>query len=99
MQHLITPRPRRLARWALLPAIAAGALFAALPAASARDQQATGTQIDNELSWRAATGNYGAYGSVYGDAYGANDAYGSYAEAPRDTHMRARAHRDYRDDR
>ena len=49
MQHLITSRPRRLARWALLPAIAAGALFAALPAASARDQQATGTQIDNEL--------------------------------------------------
>ena len=96
MQHLITSRPRRLARWALLPAIAAGALFAALPAASARDQQATGTQIDNELSWRAATGNYGAHGSVYGDAYGANDA---YAEAPRDTHMRARVHRDYRDDR
>ena len=96
MQHLITSRPRRLARWALLPGIAAGALFAALPAASARDQQATGTQIDNELSWRAATGNYGPYGSVYGDAYGAHDA---YAEAPRDTHMRPRVHRDYRDDR
>jgi hypothetical protein len=89
MIHRITSRSRA-ARWALLPALAAGALFAAQPAANARDQQATGTQIDNDLSWHAVGGNYGAH--AYGPAYGA------YAEAPRDTHVRARVHRDDRDD-
>jgi hypothetical protein len=88
MRHRTTSSPRRLGRWALLPAIAVGALLTALPAASARDQQATGAQLDNDLSWHAATGSYGA--SAYGPAYGA------YAEAPPDTHVRSRAHRDDR---
>jgi hypothetical protein len=94
MQARITQRP--LARWALLPAIAVGALLAGLPTASARDQQATGTQIDNDLSWRAATGT-GAYGGAYGPVYGGS--YGAYAEAPRErVHTRTRRD-DYRGDR
>ena len=92
MQDHITPR---IARWALLPAIAVGALLAGLPAASARDQQATGAQLDNDLNWRAVTGGTGAYGPVYGGSYGA------YAQAPETLRERARvrARHDYRDDR
>ncbi len=57
MQVRITSPLRR----ALLPAIAALALFAAVPAQA--DQQATPAQIDNALNWEAAggTGMSGAY--------------------------------------
>jgi hypothetical protein len=93
MEHRTPSSVRRLGRWALLPAIAVGALLTALPAASARDQQATGAQLDNDANWRAATGNYGGYAS----AYGGGDR--AYDEAPRDSRVRAPAHRDYRYDR
>jgi hypothetical protein len=56
----------RNSRWAILPAIALGALFAGLPAAQAFDQQATTAEMDNELNWRAAsgTGFTGGYAQV-----------------------------------
>jgi opacity protein-like surface antigen len=46
---------RNAARGALLPAIAAVALFAAMPAAQA-DQQETNVQMDNATNWQAARG-------------------------------------------
>ena len=64
---------RRPARWAILPAIALAALSAGLPAAQARDQQATSAQLDNELNWRAASGTGFS---------------GAYAQAPVPGHVR-----------
>jgi hypothetical protein len=56
-------RTRRSLGWVIAPPIALSALFAALPAAQAWDQQATGAEMDNEINWRAAsgTGFSGAY--------------------------------------
>src|SRR3974390_93095 len=56
MKDRMTSSRRRPARWATLPTIALAALCAGLPAAQARDQQATGAQLDNALNWRAASG-------------------------------------------
>jgi hypothetical protein len=55
MKSQLTTTLRATVRRALLPAIAALALFAAMPAAQA-DQQATNAQMDNALSWQAARG-------------------------------------------
>jgi len=63
---------RGTARRALLPAIATLALFAAMPAAQA-DQQETNAQMDNSLSWQAARGTGGvdayAQGSRHDRSY------------------------------
>jgi hypothetical protein len=59
MQNHLTTTLLATARRALLPVIAAFALFAAMPAAQA-DQQATNAQMDNALSWQAARGTGGA---------------------------------------
>jgi hypothetical protein len=48
----------RAARWALLPAIAAIALFANLPAAVAADQQTTDEETINALSHQVAGDAY-----------------------------------------
>jgi hypothetical protein len=63
MKDHLTTALRGAGRRALLPAIAALALFAAMPAAQAADQQATSAQIDNAINWQAAGGT------------GASDAY------------------------
>jgi len=61
MQNRIASTLRRPARAALLSAAALVALFAALPAAQA-DQQETPAQIDYAASWQAARGDVsGAY--------------------------------------
>jgi len=70
-------RIARSARRALLPALAAAALFAALPAAQA-DQQITNAQIDNALNW----------GAVGGARQG-----GPYAQAIRPYHGHVRHYR------
>jgi hypothetical protein len=57
---------RGTARRALLPVIAVLALFAAIPAAQA-DQQATNAEMENALSWQAATGNRGPDAYAQGD--------------------------------
>ena len=70
---------RSAGRHALLPAIAALALFAAMPAAQA-DQQETNAQIDNRLNWQAQAGT------------GAPDAYAQ--GSPRDrAYVRGHGHR------
>lgn len=56
MQASLTTVLRGASRRALLPALAALALFAALPAAQAADQQETNAQLDSRLSWQAARG-------------------------------------------
>jgi len=61
MQNHLATTLRGAGRRALLPAIAALALFAAIPAAQA-DQQETNAQIDNRLNWQGGgTGVPGAY--------------------------------------
>lgn len=55
MKSRLTSTMRGTARHALLPAIAAVALFAAMPAAQA-DQQETNAQMDNATNWQAARG-------------------------------------------
>jgi hypothetical protein len=55
MKSQFTTTMRGAARRALLPAIAALALFGAMPAAQA-DQQETNAEIDNATNWQAARG-------------------------------------------
>jgi hypothetical protein len=59
MHNHLTTTLRAAGRRALLPAIAALAIFAAMPAAQA-DQQETNAQMDNALSWQAARGTAGS---------------------------------------
>jgi predicted secreted protein len=79
MKNHVTTFLRGVGRRALLPAIAALALFAALPAAQA-DQQVTNAQIDNALNWHAAGGT------------GASDAYAQASHRDR-VEVRSHAHR------
>jgi hypothetical protein len=77
MQNRLTTL-RGAARRAQLPAIAVLALFAAIPAAQA-DQQATTAEMDNALSWQAASGRSGsdayAQGSHRDRDHGRHHAY------------------------
>jgi hypothetical protein len=81
MQASLTTTLRGAGRRALLPALTALALFAALPAAQAADQQETNAQMDSRLSWQAARGT---------------DVSDSYAQAsPRErAYMHRHLHRD-----
>jgi hypothetical protein len=56
MQHRIGSPLRRSTRSTLLAAAAVAALFAAVPAAQA-DQQETSAEIDNALNWGAVRGD------------------------------------------
>jgi len=59
MQTRIESNARGAARWALLPALAAIALLASLPAARAADQQTTDEEMIYALSQQqAGTGAY-----------------------------------------
>ena len=62
----ITSSVRRPARWAILPAVAMIGVLAGLTNAFARDQQATGAELDDQLNWMAARGG------SYADTYAAN---------------------------
>ena len=59
----ITSSVRRPARWAILPAVAMIGVLAGLTNAFARDQQATGAELDNQLNLLAARG------AGYADSY------------------------------
>ncbi len=73
---------RRSIRRAILPGIALAALLAGLPAAQAADQQATGAEMNNALSWAAVS---------------RTGVSGAYAQAPVRLHRTyARTHRSYR---
>ena len=78
MKNHPTPTLRGAARRALLPAVAALAVLAAIPAAQA-DQQETNAQIDNATNWQAARGTGGSDG---------------YAQATRGDRVHVRHHMD-----
>jgi hypothetical protein len=64
----------RTLKKAVLPAVAMAALLTGLTTAKAWDQQATGAEMDYELSQRAAGADYGS----------SNDRY--FDQAPREAH-------------
>jgi hypothetical protein len=74
MQASLTTTLRGAGRRALLPALTALALFAALPAAQAADQQETNAQIDSRLNWQAARGA-GTSSDAYARASAGERAY------------------------